>query len=149
MKIQFAGRDRTEDIGARIQAAIRKRSGAPSPAVVPPDISALNLLQAKSEAEYQERLLRLIRYRDNVDTLPFDIPRRPGLAGALLTRVKVMLWKLLRYQHDRITGRQNLINSTYSGALEYEHRILMAELEQLKKRMAALESQMGGADGKK
>jgi hypothetical protein len=143
MKILINGQDKTAEMEGRIRAGIRAREPGPKPADISPEIGALRLLEAKSEAEYQELLLRLIRYRDNVDTLPFDVPRRPGLVGAIMARVRVFLWKLLRYQHDRTTSRQNLINSTFSAALEFEHRMLKQELEALRKRVADLEERLG------
>jgi len=62
----------------------------------------------------------LLRYRDAFDTYDFDIPRKPGPVGSVMARVKKALWKLLRYQHDRIAFRQNLINSLFTNAVEFE-----------------------------
>jgi hypothetical protein len=61
-----------------------------------------------------------LRYRDAFDTYDFDIPRRPGIFGAMMTGFKKVLWKLLRYQHDRIAFRQNLINGLFTNAIELE-----------------------------
>ncbi|MFH0953116.1 MAG: hypothetical protein V1873_02170 [Verrucomicrobiota bacterium] len=143
MKIQINGQDKTPEIEAKIREGIRSRKSGAEPGEISPEIGALRLQEAKSETEYQELLLRLMRYRDNVDTLPFDIPRRPGFLGAIMARVRVFLWKLLRYQHDRVTSRQNLINSTLSGAIEFEHRLRKQELDELRKRVADLESRLG------
>lgn len=140
MKIIVNSQDRTPELESRIRDAIRSREGGPKPADISPEIGALRLAEAKTEAEYQELLLRLIRYRDNVDTLPFDIPRRPGLLGGLMAGVRRFLWKLLRYQHDRVTSRQNLINSTLSAAIEFEHRLMRSRIEELQKRIGDLEA---------
>ncbi|MCX6997559.1 MAG: hypothetical protein NTV49_10845 [Kiritimatiellaeota bacterium] len=139
MKIVIAGQDRTADLGAALRAAAAGRPAGPKPAVLPESISALRLRESASEADYLAELLRLLRYRDNVDTLPFDIPRRPGPAGAVAAQIKAVLWKVLRYQHNRVTGRQNMINHLYTSALEFEHRQRDAELRELRQRLAALE----------
>lgn len=143
MKILVANKDRTNDLGADIQRAARVRMRGKErevPARIPPEISALSPAQPKSETEYLDNLIRLIRYRDAVGTIDFDIPRRPGLAGLFMTRLKVLFWKLLRYQHDWIVFRQNLINGLHTHALEYElisRRKAMARLDQRLKRLEA------------
>ena len=93
-------------------------------------------------AGHGAELLRLLRYRDNVDTLPFEIPRKRGWVGALTAQLKRALWKVLRYQHDRVTSRQNLINHLYTNALECEHRQRAQEIRELQRRLAALEQKL-------
>ena len=146
MNVTINGQDRTAELREKIQCLFLERAGGPEPSGVSPPISASTLRGMKSEAEFQETLLRLLPYRDNVGTGPFDIPRRPGAAGALWARFKTMLWRLLRYQHDRITFRQNLINSLFSNALEFEHRLRGRELDELRRRVAELEARQGTDD---
>lgn len=146
MKLSIAGRDRTQDLGPalRRQAEIMARGDdRHQPARIAADISALALARAKSDAEYMDHLIRLIRYRDAVDTPDFDIPRKPGLAGLIMARFKAFLWKLLRYQHDRIAFRQNLINTQLTSALEFEFTQRQKEMADLKRRVAELEKQGG------
>ena len=140
MKIIVAGQTRTADLGAAVRADAARRPVGPKPGTLPESISALRLRQMASEADYLAELLRLLRYRDNVDTLPFDIPRKTGLAGGAMARFRAVLWKLLRYQHDRISGRQNMINNLYSSALEFEHQQHQRELCELRDRLARLEA---------
>lgn len=142
MKLIVNGQDHTADLGAQLAAAARQRPAGPKPAHLPEAISALHLRSATSEAEYFDDLLRLLRYRDNVDTLPFEIPRKRGWRGALMTPFKKVLWKLLRYQHDRITDRQNLINHLYSSALEFQQRQHAQEIRDLQRRLAELEQRL-------
>ena len=138
-------------MGLRLRLAFRKFmvgwSHGRKPTVIPPEISALRLSGVASEAEYLEHLLRLMRYRDGVDTRPFRIPRRPGFLGAVVARFKIMLWSLLRYQHDRLTFRQNLINSTLTSALEFEHQLQEREVAGLKRRLAEVEARLAGTGG--
>ena len=144
MKIMISGQDRTQDIGSRLQSAARERERGPwRPAVVTSALSSLRLSEASTEAQYHQLFLYLLRYRDNVDTLPFAIPHKPGLAGALTAKVKATLWKIFRYQHDRITFRQNLINHLYTSALEFQHHSQQREIQELRQRIAALESKSG------
>lgn len=147
MKLSIAGQDRTKDLGAalRQQAGIIARGDTScQPARLPAEISALALARAKSDADYMDRFIRLIRCRDAVDTLPFHIPRKPGFAGRCMASFKAFLWKLLRYQHDRIAFRQNLINTQLTSALEFEFTQRQKETEDLKRRVAELEKQNGG-----
>jgi len=142
MKISIAGQDRTQDLGQtlRQQAEIMARGDdRHQPARITADISALALARAKSDAEYLDHLIRLIHYREAVDTLDFDIPRKPGVAGLCMKRLKAFLWHLLRYQHDRIIFRQNLINTQLTSALEFEVTQRQNEMADLKRRVAELE----------
>lgn len=150
MKIIVANRDRTADLGAEIRTAAANRQQNPDcrviPATIVPEISALALQAAKSESAYLSEFIRLLRYRDNVDTLRFMIPRKPGFQGAMMTKLKEFLWKLLRYQHDRITFRQNMINSLHTTALECELAAREKDVSELRKRLAELEARLNGPD---
>ena len=145
MKISVAGQDRTHDLGRELrrQAAVMERGEAnhkPKPdALAAPDIMPL----AQSEAEYLDQLIGLIRCRNAVDTLDFAIPRKPGLFGLFITRLKALLWKLLRYQHDRIAFQQNLVNIQLTSALEFAIAQHRKETADLKRRVAELEKQSG------
>lgn len=146
MKISIAGQDRTTDLGQVLHqqaGAMARRPAGRKLSPLPPEISALALAQAQSDAEYLDRLMCLIRYRDAIDTLDFDIPRKPGLPGLILTRLKAFLWKLLRYQHDRVAFRQNLINTQLTSALEFEFAQRRKETADLRRRVAELEKQDG------
>ena len=146
MKLNVAGQDRTHDLGRELrrQAAVMEREKSslkPKPELVAPDI--IPLARAQSEAEYLDQLIGLIRCRNAVGTLDFAIPRKSGIVGWFITRLKALLWKLLRYQHDRIAFQQNLINAHLTDALEYEVTQRQKETADLKRRMAELEKQSG------
>jgi hypothetical protein len=150
MKIIVAGKDQTEELGPAVRRqaeAMRRGDTNRRPAELPAVISALALRQTASESAYLNELLRLIRYREGVDTLPFHIPVRPGRLGRLLGRIKGLLWTLLRYQHDRIVFRQNLINSQLTSALEFESQARQREVADLARRVAELEKRIApGSD---
>ena len=143
MKIIVAGRDRTSELGSHIRhsAEVRRQGkGRQVPSAISPEIGALVLLGSSSESDYLARFTRLLRYRDAVDTLDFDIPRKPGFGGKAMGRLKAILWKLLRYQHDRIAFRQNLINGIFTGAIEFEIAKRDQDIAELQRRVAALEA---------
>ncbi len=140
MKIIVANKDRTSDLGAEIQQSARARRRGRAPEIISREISALNLLKAGSEHDYMRELIRLLRYRDAFDTLDFDIPRKPGLIGLVSARLKMFLWKFMRFQSDRIAFRQNLINGMFTSALEFEMTIREQEIAELKRRTAVLEA---------
>jgi len=146
MKLSVAGQDRIHDLGRELrqQAAAMERGDShpkPKPALVAPDI--MPLARVQSEAEYLDQLIGLIRCRNAVDTLDFAIPRKPGVAGLFMSRLKARLWKLLRYQHDRIAFQQNLINAHLTSTLEFEVTQRQKETADLKRRVAELEKQSG------
>lgn len=123
MKITIAGQDCTKELGGEIwqrAAALKKIKGHAASLKISAEIGALALHKAASDADYLNHFVRLLRYRDAFDTYDFDIPRKPGVAGAMMARIKKVLWKLLRYQHDRIAFRQNLINGLFTSAVEFE-----------------------------
>ncbi|MBI2440359.1 MAG: hypothetical protein HYV35_03200, partial [Lentisphaerae bacterium] len=137
MKIIVAGQDRTGELLPELRersAAFARAAEHRKPKLLPSDISARALAEAKSEAAYLNELIRLLRLREGVDTLPFSIPSRPGLRGWVMVQVKRALWRLLRYQHDRIAFRQNLINTMLTSALEFEVRQRQKEVAELQRR---------------
>lgn len=123
MKILIAGRDCTKELGGEIRqkaAGLKKLTGRAAPPEVSTEIGALALHKAASDADYLNHFVRLLRYRDAFDTYDFDIPRKPGLFGAIMAGIKNVFWKLLRYQFDRVAFRQNLINGFFTSAIEFE-----------------------------
>ncbi len=142
MKITIAGKERGGDIGAEIKRRAQITANLPAnqrPAVFAPEIGALSLRAAQSDADYLERLVGLLRCRSAYDTLDFDMPVRPGRVGRLMRPLRKMLWKLLRYQHDRIAFRQNMINGFLVGALEFEVAERRRETDELRQRLERLE----------
>ncbi|HMP76511.1 MAG TPA: hypothetical protein PKE12_09460 [Kiritimatiellia bacterium] len=136
MKIIVAGRDRTDEMAADLQAEASRMERAGLLDIFPPEISALRLLEAKNHAEYLDRFADLARRRAHVDTLGFRVPRRSGPRGAIVFHFKRILWKLLRYQHDRMAYRQNLVNSNLIALVELQ----AVEIAELKRRVKELEN---------
>jgi hypothetical protein len=145
MQIIIAGEDRTGELGEKIRqnaAGLKRLTGRSAPPEISAEIGALTLRKASSDAEYLRHFLRLLRYRDAFDTYDFDIPRRPSPLGAVMSGLKKFLWKLLRYQHDRIAFRQNLINGLFTGAVEFEAAERKKTDDDLARRLAGLEARL-------
>lgn len=150
MKLIVAGQDRTQDLGQTLRheaEAMERMDSSRKPAEISSGISALALRHATSDADYLNELIRLLRYRHGVDTLDFKIPGRRGPRGWLMIRIKKALWKLLRYQHDRIAFRQNWINAMLFSTLEFEIAARRKEVAELSRQVAQLEQQSGGKGG--
>jgi len=106
--------------------------------------SSLVMRDAQSEPELLDCLVRLMWHKTGVSTVGYYMPRKPGpfgWAGALLRQ---LLWKVLRYQHDRIAHQQNMINTQHTVAIEFMHEQHQRALTELRERIAALESQRDG-----
>ena len=143
MKIIIAGHDCTKELGGEIwkrAADLKKITGRAAPPKVSAEIGALALHKAVSDADYLNHFVRLLRYRDAFDTYDFDIPRKPGVVGSVMARIKKVLWKLLRYQHDRIAFRQNLINGLFTSAVEFEMAERKRTDDELNRRLDKAES---------
>lgn len=142
MIITVAGQDRTHELRACLNAAMAPRNPKRFPRFLPKTISAITLLDSASNADYLARLLKLVRRRDTVNALPFEIPRKPGLFSGMATIARSFLWRLLRYQHDRIIFQQNLINMLFTSALENELLQRESEIRLLCARIDSLERQL-------
>jgi hypothetical protein len=136
MKLIVAGVERSKDLGARLSAAARAMPSSDRLDPRPPQVSAFRLRDARDEADYARLYAELARQRLGLSTAPFAIPRRPGPAGILGNRIKFWLWKLLRYQHDRMAHQQNGVNELLGSSLQWlieENVRLRAEVEKCKR----------------
>lgn len=138
MKIIIASRDRTADLGPDLKAGADARlARQPHPR---PDRDALSLRDAGNEREFLERWTELVRRRSHADTLKVAIARKPGALGALAHAARLLLWKVLRYQHNGVVTLQNRINAQAAAALEFQ----LDELRRLRARVDELERRTGG-----
>lgn len=142
MKLWIAGQDRTAEFQAAVERETERMAARGACVFFPEDISALRLRRAQHEADYLVLFSELVRRRHHIDTLGFRIPRRPGPIGALGAALRRVLWRVLRYQHDRMAYRQNLVNSHLFALVEQQG----AELRALRARVAALEAARSAPD---
>ncbi len=135
MKISIAGKDVAAAWRSDIERETRRMADAGACILLPTEISALRLRAARNEAEYTDLLADLVRRRQHIDTRGFKVQRRKGWIGLPLWALRVILWKLLRYQHDRMAFRQNEVNSNFMALMEaqaVEMARLRGELDRLR-----------------
>jgi hypothetical protein len=144
MRILVAGKDRTPELAPALSAEAAEREKDPRCLFLDWRVNALSLRDCKNERDFAARFLDLTRYKFHVDTRVFDIPRKPGFTGRVMAVFKAFLWKLLRYQHDRVAFRQNLINSNLTSALEFDRDVALKEIARLAARVAELEKRSEG-----
>lgn len=140
MYLNIAGKDRSADLGATLARQSQRHQGALSP--WSPRDSALSLKESQNATDYLERLCRLMRLRYALGTETFPIPARPGVAGNLLRKLKGFLWKLLRYQHDRMAFQQNSINELVISSLDFQQAASKRRIDSLEQRIRALETEL-------
>ena len=148
MKISIAGKDGGEGLAGRLAAgvdALRRHPDAPE--FLPMDYSALRLRDAGTEAEYLRRLLDLVRRRAELSTMPVPVPHGRGFLRTALARVRCFLWRLLRYQHDRMAFQQNIINTQITAALEFLRAEQTREIEELRGRVEELTRRIDNSHG--
>ena len=143
MKIVVTGADRSEDLGQEItnaaRAMVASRGRDELPVFLATEDSVLSLRDAKTEAGYLDRLTTVMLSRTGVGTFDFYIPRKPGPLGSAGAAVKRFLWKLLRYQHDRVAFQQNSINIQLTAAIEFMRAEYQQKIVTLEKKVAELE----------
>lgn len=137
MYLSIGGKDRSADVGAELTARAARRPQ--SPARWSSADSALSLKRALNREDFIARYVGLLKLRYALSTEPFPAPARPGFAGALMRRIKGVLWKLLRYQHDHMAAQQNSLNELVINALEFQRHSFQARIEGLEQRLRELE----------
>jgi hypothetical protein len=140
MFLSVAGRERTQELGGELAARAGRRPPLKCPPLAP-EHSALSLGAARNRRDYLERFAVLIRIRQGLKTDSFDIPAPAGWRGGLLRAARTVLWRLLRYQHDRMAGQQNTINEFLIYAWELERQQVRQELAALTERCERLEAE--------
>lgn len=142
MKLAVANKDRAGDLVRELADAAAARSQEEAPEFHPLDYSALLLRSAANDDEFVEKFLKLMWHRAGVTTEDFHIPRKPGFIGGIMGRIKSVLWKVFRYQHDRIAFQQNTVNTQLTAAIEFTHANHIARVKTLERRVAALEASL-------
>ena len=138
MRLVVANNDVTSSLGADIADAAQERAKHASPRFHVPEVSALLLRNCKNEGEYFATFVKLLRMRHGASTDDFEIQRAPGFIGGMMKAIRGFLWKLLRYQHDRMIFQQNLINEMLIHAVEFEVAQRNREISKLRAELAEL-----------
>jgi len=144
--IWLAGEDRTAERLPRLDRTVAGRDPAVA-AQAAAHAAPLSLRDASDEAGELDRRLALLQAYGVVRTEPFDVPSGTGVAAGLMKRLKQGLWRLLRYQHERMAVQQNAVNRQLLMALESVLEEQRRARTALEKRIAALEAaRPGGAE---
>ena len=149
MRVHLANRDRTADIGRQVtDAAVEMAARKDAPEYLPLPHSAVLLASSENGSVYLDRLVSLLMAKTGASTSDFYIPRRPGFVGVVQARFKALLWRLLRYQHERIALQQNMINFQLAASIEFIREEQRRKIREIEDRIAALES-AGNCGGKR
>jgi len=144
MRLTVANSDVTDGLGQEVSSSARAMVAAKGrdelPIFLQVQDSVLSLRSAKNEADYLDKLTTLMLSRTGIGTLDFHIPRRPGFVGNCGAALKRLLWKLLRYQHDRVAFQQNCINIQLTAAIEFMRAEYEHKIEALERKVAELET---------
>jgi len=134
MKLIVAGRDRAADLGARLAAEGRalEADGRGASRYGPAD-SALTLRDARDEGAYLRELIRLVRLRSSVALSSAPWPARPGFFGRAAASLRGVLWRILRYQHERTAAELNGVLRMHADALAFQQ----ARIDALERAQAA------------
>jgi len=139
MEIQIAGKKLSVEhagrISARAEDLTNNSTFKPRPGAIKEDF----FIDISDPDRFDRALINLLRDRSVVDTKSFDFPRKPGLCGSLMYYLRAVLWKLLRYQHDRMSSRQNRINGLIISSLEERTNALQVEIDVLKQMFSQIE----------
>jgi hypothetical protein len=140
MRVYVGGDERTDGLGREVEAAGRALRAHPDAVPQVEEFhSALILREAQNTSDYVQKLLDLLVLKSGGSTSDFYIQRRPGLIGALSAKFKQILWKLLRYQHERLLSQQNAVNTQLTVALQFMHEEHKREIQSLRGRIDELE----------
>lgn len=149
MKIWISNQDVTDSLGRDVAVLAQQRSSTISPKFHDARVTALRLREARSESEYFATFMQLLRWRHGASSDPFEIPRKPGVMGAVTQSLRKFLWKILRYQHDRMVFQQNMINEMLIHAVEFEMAERQRRIDRLEGRLPVLSPVEGSTPSRK
>lgn len=138
--LRIAGRDCSRDLGPQLEEAARAREDRGVAVSVGAEGEILSLRTARDLAEYQQIHGELLRSRSGVDTSRFRAPGGDGARAWLRGMVWRLLWRVLRYQHDWVTFRQNTVNMQLLCRSEVEREIRAGQIAELERRVRDLET---------
>ena len=143
--IACGGRDESADLGDQVRKEVDRMQALQRCAFIPSHISALRLREAPCETAFDLTFADLLRYRQHVDTRASALEARPGWRGFLSTTIRRVLWRLMRFQHERLFFRQNLINSHVAALLEMQGRHQAEAMAEMSARLETLERKTAGS----
>jgi len=79
-----------------------------------------------------------------MDINDFDIRERRAVFGGLLTFLKRLIWKLLKFYTYRVWSQQNQVNGLLLSAIETTGKRYEEKISKLEARIAHLEKEQTG-----
>lgn len=143
--IACGGRDVSADVGEQVRKDVERMQALQRCAFIPAHISALRLRDAPCETVFDLNFADLLRYRQHVDTRASALDVHPGLRRLFSTVLHRALWRLMRFQHERLFFRQNLINSHVAALLEMQARHQADAMADVSARLETLERKVAGS----
>lgn len=90
----------------------------------------LALRDCVSEREFLKQLFWLMQTAPQTHTGAFDVPGHRGWTGRMLIFARKCLWRIFRYQHDRMAFQQNAVNQQLTSAIRYLEHLHTREMEE-------------------
>ena len=140
MVLTVAGQDCTAGLGAEITSAAHSIDNSEMRDQISGESEILELGHLANESEFLERHLALAGNRTQVSLATFKLPEAGTGLRRIAGAIRTVLWRLMRHPHDWTLFHQNTINLQAMRALELEVRLRRREAEQLRVRLAALET---------
>ena len=140
-----------EKLVAEIHAAVEKKTseGVYAEARIA-RAERLNLAHLRDADEFLNFYLKCLRDAVFVDIADFAIRERRPFFGPALVALKKIIWNLLKFYTFRLWSQQNQINGLLVTAVEGVDQKYTAKIQDLERRIQALEKQAGivAKDGK-
>ena len=140
MKLRIAGIDRSGDLGVELTRAALGRPDNGLSSDIADEADVLALGRASDVSDYLSRHVRVLRSRNQPDPEKFTVPAGSGALAGLMALIRRVLWKLTRWQTDRMAFRQNAVNVQLSWEIEFEKALRERRIADLERRMECLES---------
>ena len=140
MKLTIANENCAETLGSELRAAAQGRPDRLAAGRHLPELTALRLADAQSEAEFLHLFVDHLRKQHGRFAEGYALVGRPGLVGRLRTAVHRGLARVMKPHHDRQRARQGLLNELLLAALEFQGDRSRRALDELRKRVDVLEA---------
>lgn len=135
MKVAISGCEQTGSFLDEVKSRGRIIAAQPESRIRAGSLDIDALGGGQDERTSDRMFAAMVRERSQIDTLPFRMPRKSGFMGALMGGVRAFLWKLLRYQHDRMSTRQNRVNAWLISSLELQVQSLQSDVGRLSREL--------------
>ena len=105
----------------------------------------LNLAHLRDADEFLNFYLKCLRDAVFVDISDFPIRERRRFLGPALVALKKVIWGLLKFYTYRLWSQQNQVNGLLVTAVEGVDQKYTAKIQELERRVQALEQQLAAA----